>query len=161
MKKKTVVKGFITAALLAMAIITAGVSAQAQTLQYRLTVNIPFDFTVSGQKLPAGKYLVSRAHESIGDTVVQIQNADGQPVANRFSVPIVTFKTKKRGELIFHRYNDQYFLSEVWPAGGGTGRAFLKTRAERDLERSAARDNGVAAVKSRKAEIVTLAALAQ
>ena len=158
--KKTVVKGFITAALLVAAIITAGVSTQAQTLQYRLTVNIPFDFSVSGEKLPAGKYWVSRAHESIGDTVVQIQRADGHTVANRFSVPIVTFKTKKQGMLVFHRYDDQYFLSEVWPAGGGTGRAFLKTRAERDLAKST-RDNGIAAVKSPKAEIVTVAALAQ
>ena len=158
--KKTVVKGFITAALLVAAIITAGVSAQAQTLQNKLTVNIPFDFSVSGEKLPAGKYWVSRTNESIGDTVVQIQNADGRPVANRFSVPISTFKTKNRGELVFHRYGDQYFLSEVWPAGGGTGRAFIKTRAERDLAKST-RDNGVAAVKSPKAEIVTVAALAQ
>ena len=158
--KKTVVKGFITAALLVAAIITAGVSAQAQTLQNKLTVNIPFDFSVSGEKLPAGKYWVSRAHESIGDTVLQIQNADGRPVANRFSVPIVTFKTKNRGELVFHRYGDQYFLSEVWPAGGGTGRAFLKTRAERDLAKST-HDNGIAAVKSPKAEIVTVVALAQ
>lgn len=158
--KKTVVKGFITAALLVAAIITAGVSTQAQTLQYKLTVNIPFDFSVSGEKLPAGKYWVSRTNESIGDTVVQIQNADGRPVANRFSVPISTFKTKNRGELVFHRYGDQYFLSEVWPAGGGTGRAFIKTRAERDLAKST-RDNGVAAVKSPKAEIVTVAALAQ
>jgi hypothetical protein len=158
--KKTVVKGLITAALLVTAIITAGVSAQAQTLQYKLTVDIPFDFSVSAQKLPAGKYWVSRAHESIGDTVVQFQSADGHSVANRFSIPIVTFKTKSRGELVFHRYGDQYFLSEVWPAGGGTGRAFLKTHAERELARSS-RDNGIAAVKSPKAEIVTVVALAQ
>jgi len=158
--KKTVVKGFITAALLVMAIITAGASAQAQTLQYKLTVDIPFDFSVSGQKLPAGKYWIGRAQSSIGDTVVQIQSTDMHSVANRFSVPIVTFKSKKRGEVVFHRYDDQYFLSEVWPSGGGTGRAFLKTRAERDLAKST-RDNGIAAVKSPKAEIVTVAALAQ
>ena len=145
--KKTVVKGFITAALLVAAIITAGVSAQAQTLQNKLTVNIPFDFSVSGEKLPAGKYWVSRAHESIGDTVLQIQNADGRPVANRFSVPIVTFKTKNRGELVFHRYGDQYFLSEVWPAGAVTGREFPKTHAERELARQA-QDSGVAAVNA-------------
>ena len=158
--KKTVVKGFITAALLVMAIMTAGASAQAQTLQYKLTVDIPFDFSVSGQKLPAGKYWIGRAHESIGDTVVQFQTTDMHSVANRFSVPIITFKAKKTGELVFHRYGDQYFLSEVWPSGGGTGRAFLKTHAERDLERSA-RDNGIAAVKAPKAEIVTVVALAQ
>jgi len=156
--KKTFVKGLITAALLVTAIITAGASAQAQTLQYKLSADIPFDFSVSGQKLPAGKYVLGRAHESIGDTVVQIQRADGHTVANRFSVPIVTFKTKKQGMLVFHRYDDQYFLSEVWPAGGGTGRAFLKTRTERELARSA---RAIAAVNAPKPEIVTVVALAQ
>src|SRR5690349_1690387 len=154
---RTVVKGFITSALLVMAIIVAGVSAQAQSLQYRLTVDIPFDFTVSGQKLPAGKYSVGRAHEASGDSVLQVRSTDGHSTANRFSIPVVTFKTKSRAELVFHRYGDQNFLSEVWPAGGGTGRAFLKTHAERDLERIA-RENRVAAVKS---EIVTVVALAQ
>ena len=158
--KKTVVKGFITAALLVMAIITAGASAQAQTLQYKLTVDIPFDFSVSGQKLPAGKYLLGRAHESIGDTVVQIQSTDMHSVANRFSIPLITFKTKKRGELIFHRYGDQYFLSEIWAAGGGTGRGFLKTHAERELQRNAS-GNRIAESKSPKAEIVTVAVMTQ
>jgi len=158
--KRTVVKAFITAALLVTAIITAGASAQAQTLQYKLTVDIPFDFTVSGQKLPAGQYWIGRAQSSIGDTVVQFQSSDLHNVANRFTVPIVTFKSKKRGELVFHRYGEQYFLSEVWPSGGGTGRAFLKTRTERELARSASQ-NGIAAVKSPTLEIVTLVALAQ
>ena len=155
---RTVVKGFITSALLVMAIIVAGVSAQAQTLQYKLNVDIPFDFTVSGQKLPAGKYSVGRAHEASGDSVLQVRSTDGHSTANRFSIPVVNFRTKSRAELIFHRYGDQYFLSEVWPAGGGTGRAFVKTHAERDLERSV-RENGVAAVKA--PEIVTVVALAQ
>jgi len=158
--KKSVAKGFITAAVLAIAIIAAGVSAQAQSLQYKLTANIPFDFSVSNQKLPAGKYLIGRAQEVNGDTVVQIKSIDGKSIANRFSIPIVTFKSKKHGELIFHRYGDQYFLSEVWPSGGGTGRAFLKTHAERELARSA-RDNRLAEVNAPKAEVVTVVAVQQ
>ena len=158
--KRTFVKGFITAALLAMAIIGAGKSAQAQSLQYGLTADIPFDFAVSGKKLPAGKYWVSRAQESSGDAVLQIRSDDGHSTATRFSIPVVTFNPKKRGELIFHRYGDQYFLSEVWPAGGGTGRAFIKTHAERELERNA-RANGIAAVNAPKAEVVTVLATVQ
>jgi hypothetical protein len=158
--KRTFAKGFITAAVLAMAIIAAGVSAQAQTLQYRLTADIPFEFSVSDQKLPAGKYWISRAHETTGDTVLQIKSAEGDAIVNRFSIPVVTFNLKKRGELIFHRYGDQYFLSEVWPAGGGTGRAFVKTHAERELERNA-RENGIAAVKATKAEVVKVVAAVQ
>ena len=115
---------------------------------------------MADQTLPAGKYSIGRSQETSGDTVLQIRSNDGQSTTNRFSIPIVSFKTKSRGELIFHRYGDQYFLSEVWPAGGGTGRAFLKTRTERDLEKSA-RDNKVAAVKAPKAEVITLVAAQQ
>ena len=158
--KKTFAKGFITTALLAMAIVVAGKSAQAQSLQYKLTVDIPFEFSVSKQKLPAGKYWVSRAQESIGDAVLLVQSTDGHSVANHFSIPIVTFSPKNRGRLVFHRYGDQYFLSEVWPAGGGTGRAFPTTKAERGLERDA-RNNVVGAMRAPKVEIVTVAVTAQ
>lgn len=158
--KKTFAKGFITAALLAMAIVVAGVSAQAQTLQYRLTADIPFEFSISDQKLPAGKYSISRAQEASGDTVLQIQSTDGKSTVNRFSIPVFTFNPKKRGELIFHKYGDQYFLSQVWPAAGETGRAFPKTSAERTLERDA-RNNVVGAVKAPKAEIVVVAVTTQ
>ena len=158
--KKSVTKGFITAAVLAMAIIAAGASAQAQSLHYKLTANIPFDFSVSNQKLPAGKYVIGRTQEVNGDAIVQIKSIDGKSVANRFSIPIVTFKTKKQSELIFHRYGDQYFLSEIWPSGAGTGRAFLKTHAERELARSA-RDNRLAEMKAPKAEVVTVVATQQ
>ena len=158
--KRTFAKGFITAAVLAMAIIAAGVSAQAQSLQYKLTADIPFEFSVTDKKLPAGKYLVSRAYETSGDTVLQIKSAEGDDVVTRFSIPVVTFNLKKQSELIFHRYGDQYFLSEVWPAGGGTGRAFVKTHAERELARNA-RNNKVAAVKATEVEIVTVVASVQ
>ena len=158
--KRTVVKGFITAALLAMAITVAGVSAQAQTLQYGLTADIPFEFSVSGQKLPAGQYWISRAQQASGDTVLQIRSTDGHSTATRFSIPVVTFHPKKRGQLIFHKYGEQYFLSEVWPAAGERGRAFPKTNAERQLERDA-RNNVVGAVKAPKAEVVTVAVTTQ
>ena len=153
--KKAVATGFITAALLVMAIITAGVSAQAQSLQYKLTADIPFEFTVTGEKLPAGNYSVSRATEASGDTVLQVRSTDGQSTVTRFSIPVFTFNPKDKGRLVFHRYGDDYFLSEVWPAGGGTGRTFPKSHKERELERKA-RDNGIAAVKAPKAQVVTV-----
>jgi hypothetical protein len=46
--KKATVRGFAKFGLLAvMMIVAAGVSAKAQTLEYRLTANIPFDFSVA------------------------------------------------------------------------------------------------------------------
>ena len=155
---KSIVKGFVTAGLLVMAIVAAGVSAQAQSLQYKLTANIPFEFKVADQKLPAGKYAIRRGLESSGDMVVQVRSVEGSAITSRVSIPVMTYKPKSRGTLVFHRYGEQYFLSEVWPAGTTTGRAFLKTHAERELERNA-QNNVVGAVrKSPKPEIVTVVA---
>ncbi len=157
--KNAIVKLFIKAGLL-VAVLTVGVSAHAQTLQYKLTANIPFDFTLSDEKLPAGTYSVSRANETSGDMVLQVRSTDGHSIVTRFSLPIVTFAPKKKNTLVFHRYGDKYFLSQVWSAGGGTGRAFPKTRAERDLERNA-QDNVVGAVKTPKREVVAITATLQ
>ena len=49
--KNVVARGVAKAGLLAaMIVIAASVSANAQSLQYRLTANIPFDFSVAGKK---------------------------------------------------------------------------------------------------------------
>jgi hypothetical protein len=37
--------------------------------------------------------------------------------------------------LVFHRYGDQHFLYQVWPAGGTNGRELVKSRNERELRR--------------------------
>jgi hypothetical protein len=133
--------------LAVMMIIAASVSANAQTLQYRLTANIPFDFSAAGEKLPAGKYWIKRAQQSDGDLVVQISSADGHSNITRLTIPLSAKQPVKNGLLVFNRYGNEYFLSEIWPAGGVTGRELHKSRAERDLARKA-KDNGVAAVNA-------------
>jgi len=42
-----------------------------------------------------------------------------------------------QGTLVFNRYGNDYYLSEVWPAGGSTGRELLKSHTERELARKA------------------------
>jgi hypothetical protein len=134
--KNVVVKGLVKFGLLGVVLmIAAGASAQAQTLQYKVTANIPFDFTISDKKLPAGKYSIVRAQNSNGDQVLQISSADGNQIMSRLTIPVIARDVVKQGSLVFRQHGDQYFLYEIWPAGGQTGRAFLKSRAERELER--------------------------
>ena len=134
--KKVVVKGFVRFGLLAvLAMIAASVPTKAQSLQYKLTANIPFDFTVTDKKLPAGKYSISRAQNSNGDLVIQIVSADRNENVSRLTFPVTTNDPLKQGVLVFHQYGGEYFLYEIWPAGGHTGRALPKSRSERDLER--------------------------
>jgi hypothetical protein len=145
--------------LVVMIMIAAGTSANAQTLQYKLTANIPFDFTVADKKFEAGEYSFGRAQQTAGDTVVQIRSTDGHASLNRLTVPVLRPTPEDTGTLVFHRYGDEYFLFQIWPAGASTGRALPKSRDEKDAERKV-HDNmiGMAATKKPKTEIVTVVA---
>lgn len=138
-------------------IIAAGVTANAQSLNYRLTANIPFDFSVAGQKLPAGKYWFNRAQQSNGDTVVQIRSTDGHANLARLTIPVFANDPAKHNLVIFKRYGDEYFLSEIWPAGAVTGREVPKSRAEREAARKA-QDSGVAALNAPDVKTITIVA---
>ena len=154
--KNAVAKGVAKIGLLAvMVIIAASVSAQAQSLSYRITANIPFEFSVAGKKLPAGKYWINRAQQGSGDTIVQISSTDGHSNVIRFTIPVLVYNPVKDSSLVFHRYGDEYFLSEIWPAGGLTGRELPKSRAERELERKA-QNNGIAAMKAPDVRVITV-----
>lgn len=132
-----VAKGLVKFGLLAVVlVIAAGATAKAQSLEYRLTVNIPFDFTVTDKKLPAGKYTIGRAQQGNGDLVVQISSASGNESVARITIPVVTRDPANEGLLVFRQYENEYFLYEIWPAGGHTGRALPKGSAERELEKN-------------------------
>lgn len=134
--KNVFAKGLVKFGLLAViTVISAGAPAKAQSLQYKLTANIPFEFTVMDKKLPAGKYSISRAQQSNGDLVIQIVSEDRRENVSRLTIPVVTRDPAKEGMLVFHQYGDEYFLFEIWPAGGNTGRALPRSRAERELQR--------------------------
>jgi len=136
--KKDVLKGLTKIGLLAVImIVAASASVKAQSLQYKLTADVPFDFTVSDKKLPAGKYSISRAQTSNGDLVLQIVSANGKENISRLTIPVITHKPMNQGTLVFNRYGNDYYLSEVWPAGGSTGRELPKSRTERELARKA------------------------
>lgn len=146
--KREAAKRFANVGLLVvMMIVAASASAKAQSLTYRLTANIPFDFSVADKKLPAGKYWISRGQLSTGDLIMQIRSVDGKANISRLTIPVVKTNPIAKGVLVFHRYGDEYFLSEVWPAGGLTGRELPKSRAERELERKAQSD--VVAIRAR------------
>jgi len=156
--KKATVKGFAMFGLLAvMTIVTAGVSAKAQSLEYKIGANIPFDFSVADKKLPAGKYWISRAQQGQGDTILDIRSAKGNASVVRLTVPVNTLYPMRTASLVFNRYGNEYFLSVVWPKGGSIGRALTKSRVERELERKS-QDNQVAATTAPVLETVTIRA---
>ena len=52
--------------------------------------------------------------------------------------PVSRWKAPNRGEIIFHRYGDSYFLSEVFAGGEQAGRELPVSGQEKTLRREMA-----------------------
>ena len=122
--------------MIAIAIVVSAVSASAQSFEH-ITAKIPFDFTVGDKTLPAGAYTV-RLSNLNAPYLLSIRGEDRQAIAIGFTNAIQANKAAAQTKLVFHRYGDRYFLSEVWLIGEDTGRQFLKSHAEQELNREMA-----------------------
>jgi hypothetical protein len=52
------------------------------------------------------------------------------------------------GKLVFHRYGNAYFLSEVWPTGSTLGKQLRKSKAELEIAKAGAPTEGAAVYAS-------------
>ncbi len=99
----------------------------------RVTINIPFAFQAGKTALPAGEYDIDK----IMPHVVRVVSTDGSLacliVSNAVANPTGPPETK----LVFNRYGEKYFLSQVWLADN-YGHEFRPSRAERETARAAA-----------------------
>lgn len=111
--------------VIATTLITAGVWAQAQTQALQAT--IPFDFMVNNRILPAGTYTVSSENRSI----VRFSDPT-QKGAQMFGVVSPETATTDRGNaLVFHKYGDRYFLSEIRCQNSRLNSSLPETKAEK------------------------------
>jgi len=125
------------------ALLLAAPVSMAQTKRGDVAADIPFPFVVAGQTLPAGHYIVS----PVSNSYLRIQGSAHQ---GRFAPTNITQRSASdtRCKLVFHRYGDSYFLSEVWVTGNARGRQLLRSRAERELTaKAAAEENTVVAAR--------------
>ena len=119
-------------AMLAFFATLAAAPAYAQS-----KADIPFDFQIKNEKIPAGQYTVERANHS-GITVLLLRNADGRGIEMSTSMSVQASTSADQGKLVFHKYGDQYFLYQVWEAGNNAGHELPKSRHERAVERELA-----------------------
>ncbi len=134
--KNQIVKGISMLTLLvAVAFATAVVSANAQSSKLVIS-NVPFNFVVGDQTMPAGEYRIRRA-SALSNGLI-IQSSDATSSAMRLSNAIEPSSEKTNARLVFHRYGSHYFLTEVWSGGDNEGRELTKSRQERASRRELA-----------------------
>lgn len=99
-----------TLAIAGLVLILAGAGAKAQSGS-KMRVSIPFDFTAGGAKLKAGVYSVRR----LSDKSLSIRKIDGTRTALLNAPLSLGARDSAEGRrLIFNKYGEQYFLSQVW-----------------------------------------------
>jgi hypothetical protein len=111
-------------ALLAIANFAMAGTSFAQSNGVR--ANVPFDFTVGNDLLPAGTYTIKPQSTA----VIAIQNHD-KPIAVLSLVHQDGNKSTNGGKLTFHKYGDQYFLSEILCDGANMNVEIPTSKAEK------------------------------
>jgi hypothetical protein len=98
---------------------TPGVLAQS-LIATRAT--IPFEFVARGKTLPAGKYQFEHTRYQ---HVISLQDSEGHAHLLP-GIPLGGPGRDGNPRLIFTRQGGQYFLSQAWIRGDGTGQQFAK-----------------------------------
>jgi len=119
-------------ALLGFGLLLAVSAAQAQGPGVR--ANIPFDFVVGNQVLPAGEYVV--AAEGSGNTAISIRSTEGHGTILSIAQACVAASPSKDARLVFHALGGRYFLSQVWSTGYTSGRQLPRSKAETELAKN-------------------------
>jgi hypothetical protein len=109
-------------------VVLAGTYAYGQS-STRMKVNIPFDFRVGSQSLPAGEYTVVPK----SPTMVVIQSKEHHQSAAALSNAVQANQSPANGKLIFNRYGALYFLSQIWTPGEEVGRKLPKSGVEQEV----------------------------
>lgn len=121
-----------------LSLLIAG-TARAQEPGTVIRASIPFDFIVRGRTLPAGKYEISRiSDEPVGLLIRNLGDKRDKAVFE--TEPLYIRTTTSKDELVFHRYGDTYFLSEIVTAGDDRGEELAPSHAERKLRSEVARN---------------------
>ena len=101
--------------MLNLLLAVAAVSVMAQTPRTKGTI-VPFSFNVGEKTLPAGEYTVARYRRD-SEVVWLVQSRDGRNKVLVNTNPLGIYETEGRDKLVFRRYGDRHFLSQIWTPG--------------------------------------------
>jgi hypothetical protein len=125
-------RAFVTATLFLFSILVAAEVARAEET---MLVNIPFQFVAGNVTLPAGEYRVQKLDRNSG--MLLIRGSDPNASVMVITNAAQAKKLHAQSILVFNRYDNRYFLSQVWTAGSIRGRQLRKSPRETELSRLA------------------------
>jgi hypothetical protein len=110
--------------------LTVPLSAQPINLK----ADIPFEFQVRGQLMPAGTYNIEQLSSvsSQPEVMTVVDQAFTHKIV--FLVqPVTGNRVPEQAKLVFTRFQDRYFLSQIWTTDTAQGLQLRKSRTELEL----------------------------
>lgn len=121
----------ISMTLIAVAALLISTAAFAQSGTY--SASIPFQFRVGETLMPAGEYHMS----VIAPSVIALRGVTATANAMASTAYIDEVRNSDRNpRLVFHKYGERYFLSQVW--SDTRGHELFASRTELESARNAA-----------------------
>ena len=109
-------------------------AAPAVFAQSTMRVEIPFQFYVGSQVLPAGAYRVTY---DAAFQRMQLTLPDGEGMFLP-AHPAYRVGSEYKGVLVFHKYGNTHFLRSVWTQGSPYGFGLRRSKAEREYAKARA-----------------------
>lgn len=117
-------------AILGLFSVLAIASVHAQTPS-RVEANIPFDFSAGKATMKTGTYSIRKTNGN-GLTIRNLQ--DNSTTVVNAPLTVGSRSSKAGARLVFNRYGDQYFLSQVWTTAD-SGKQLFPSNAEKTTAR--------------------------
>ena len=111
------------------------VAACANAQSINVKADVPFDFTVGKSTLSAGAYNIQSLSTGTGKLLV-IRGEDSANTMLASPNSSEKLDPSPNSRLVFHKYGNQYFLSQIWVEGERVGREFNISRREAEMAKS-------------------------
>jgi hypothetical protein len=132
-------------------VLLMGAVGSAQPL---VKANIPFEFQVGNQTLPAGEYEIGPA-QNRDSFLLWVKKLDGTAITNIISFGRYSSGKHHKACLVFNQHADKYFLSQVWIGTEAFGRQLCTSKAEKELTHAAKTQ---ASMTNASLKLITIAA---
>ena len=119
-------------AMLAVALIVSVPFMQAQN---RVQADVPFAFTLQDSAMPAGNYQIIARDGQLFE-VWNLDEHRGQLLLKQVGIEAAQAQSPK---MVFHKYGDRYFLSQIWSADSHYGIQFAESKLEKEVKIAAVR----------------------
>jgi hypothetical protein len=129
------------ATLLILTLLAVPGFVNAQSRQV-IKAQVPFDFIVNGNILPAGECAIEAEGDGQTHLIVSSGGHKMFVLPNATESSAVSAETK----LVFHRYGDRYFLSSISRQGNNRGYALPAGKAEKEMRAQKAAEGDVTLV---------------